>query len=301
MTGAERGFLLLSSCLGNPERRPLTVAQLRELAHRVREGERLPSDRELDREALQVLGYGGDLAERILGLLSEEELLDRYLRRGESKGCVPLTRVTAAYPPRLRGRLGLDSPGCLWAKGDLSLLEKPCVSLVGSRDLRRENRAFAEEVGLQAAKQGFVLVSGNARGADRTAQESCLAAGGQVICVVADELYRQEHREGILYLSEEGWDQPFSAQRALSRNRVIHGMGLCAFVAQCSMGTGGTWSGTRMNLRYGWSPVFCFADGSDAVRELEMLGAEPVEKAQLQGILDLVDTDGNLFDQTWTY
>ena len=40
--------------------------------------------------------------------------------------------------------------------------------------MRQENRTFAEEVGRQAALQGLTLVSGNARGADRAAQESCV-------------------------------------------------------------------------------------------------------------------------------
>ena len=39
--------------------------------------------------------------------------------------------------------------------------------------------AFAEAVGRYAARQGLTLVSGNARGADRAAQESCLAAGAE--------------------------------------------------------------------------------------------------------------------------
>ena len=37
MTGAEMGFLLLSSQLGNPDRKVLTTAQLRVLGQRVRQ------------------------------------------------------------------------------------------------------------------------------------------------------------------------------------------------------------------------------------------------------------------------
>ena len=47
MTGAERGFLLFSSHLGNPERKPLTTAQLRTLADRMRSAPRFSEDREL--------------------------------------------------------------------------------------------------------------------------------------------------------------------------------------------------------------------------------------------------------------
>ena len=36
LTGGERGFLLLTSCLGDPARKPLTAAQFRELTHRAK-------------------------------------------------------------------------------------------------------------------------------------------------------------------------------------------------------------------------------------------------------------------------
>ena len=57
MTGAERGFLLLCCHLGNPERKPLTVAQFRKLARRVRDSEKSPGDRELELSDLTKLGY----------------------------------------------------------------------------------------------------------------------------------------------------------------------------------------------------------------------------------------------------
>lgn len=297
MRPAERGFLLLSSQLGNPERRPLTVPQLRILAERMAALPRPSEDRELELGDLKALGYGGDFACRILGLLEERELLERYLHHARMRGCRPLTRISPGYPPEVRRRLGSDSPGCLWAKGDLSVLNGPRVSLVGSRELREENRRFAAEVGRQAARQGYTLVSGNAKGADRTAQESCLAAGGRVISVVADELQDKTERKNLLYLSEDGFDMPFSAQRALSRNRVIHALGEITFVAQCSFKTGGTWDGTVKNLRFGWSPVFCFDDGSEAAALLAQMGAQTVETDALGAFDSLQTPEFSFFDQ----
>lgn len=273
MNPREAGFLLLSSHLGNPNRNVLTTAQLRTLGNRIRNMDEPEFDRELEVRDFLALGYDRDAAERILSLLDEEDVLNWYLNRGRSRGCIPITRVSEGYPVHLRQKLGLDAPGCLWVRGDLSLLEKPAVALVGSRDLNPENRIFAEEAGRMAARQGLVLVSGNARGADKAAQESCLAAGGQVVSIVADELIRHLPRENVLYVSEDGFDEPFSAQRALSRNRCIHSLGQVTFVAQCSLHKGGTWGGTTKNLRFGWSAVACFDDGSKAARELEQMGA----------------------------
>ena len=297
MNAREAGFLLLSSTLGNPERKPLTTAQLRTLAQRMALMEMPQADRELTSGDLMAVGYGEEMANRILSLLADTQLLRHYLLRAKQAECVPLTRVSQGYPVTLRRRLGLDSPGVLWAKGDLSILEKPLIALVGSRDIAAPNTEFAAQVGREAARQGYVLVSGNARGSDRVAQDACLSAGGRVICVVADELSRPEHHPNILYLSEEDFDQPFTSTRALSRNRVIHALGEKTFVAQCALGMGGTWSGTVRNLKEGWSPVFCFYDGSEATTQLEQMGAGLVELQDLQVLQNLNETNPNFCEK----
>ena len=287
MTPREKGFLLLTSHLGNPHRPVLTTAQLRVLAERMRQSECTQPEREVTSADFSRLGYNREMSQRIARLLEEGQLLERYLRRGAQAGCIPLTRVSPGYPLILRQRLGLDSPGCLWSKGDLSLLRTPAISLVGSRELGQDNRVFAQQAGRHAAKQGLTLISGNARGADRTAQEACLEAGGSVISIVADELTKVEPREHVLYLSEDGFDEVFSAQRALSRNRCIHALGQIVFVAQAALRKGGTWDGTVRNLRFGWSPVACFRDGSPASLELEQMGAYLISAADLKDFAGL--------------
>ena len=287
MTAKEQGILLLTSKLGNVERKPLTVAQFRNLARRVSQMEKPKQSRELTEDDLVALGYDRNTALRIVTLLSEEEGLARYIQRGKRRGCYPISRASEEYPVIVRKRLGLDAPGCLWAKGDVSLLNRQAVALVGSRELNNANRIFAERVGREVAKQGFTLVSGNARGADRTAQQACLENGGSVISVVADELEKYPLAKNVLYLSEDSFDLPFSATRALSRNRVIHALGYITIVAQCSEQSGGTWDGTVKNLQNNWSPVFCFADGSATALELEQLGATAIAPEDLSHLTAL--------------
>ena len=296
MNPREQGFLLLSSHLGNPDRTPLTTAQLRTLAQRIRQMPPPIEDRPLEVSDLRKLGYGEEMAQRIVALLAEEELLAYHLRQGEKMGCVPITRVSPGYPRLLRSRLGDDSPACLWAKGDISLLETPGISLVGSRELHGPNREFAREVGRQAAGKGLILISGNARGADRAAQEAALEAGGSVISIVADSLSELRARERVLYLSEDDFDTGFSAQRALSRNRCIHAMGQLTFVAQSDLGKGGTWNGTVKNLRHGWSNVAVFRDGSEAARELEQLGAYLIGTDEIRDCTCITEKQLKLWD-----
>ena len=296
MTGPEQGFLLLTSTLGDPNRKPLTVPQFRELAKRIPLSDWKAESRDLEVSDLLQLGYERTMAERIVSLLAGINLLREYLHRAERFDCFPVTRFSPAYPLAVRKRLGLDSPGVLWARGDSGLLDQPMVALVGSRELREENWKFAVEVGRQAAEQGYVLVSGNARGADRTAQESCLASGGKVISVVADELWKQPLRENVLYLSEDDFEEGFSAQRALSRNRVIHALGIVTFVAQSSLHAGGTWDGTVKNLQNRWSEVYGFDDGSDAMAELSQMGLERIGINDLSDFYDLPKSQQNIFE-----
>ena len=297
MNASEAGFLLLTSPLGDPERKVLTTAQLRILAQRVRFGEKPLEDRDLTADDLLALGYRREMAEHILQLLAQEQLLRYYCQRGEREDCFPLTWASFGYPQRLKQQLREETPGCIWCKGDISLLMQPMVALVGSRDLSQRNLDFAQKVGSEAARQGYVLVSGNARGADQAAQNACLRAGGKVISVVADRLTDKPLRENVLYLSEDGYDLAFTAQRAISRNRLIHALTDRTFVAQSGLCTGGTWDGTVKNLRHDWSAVYVFADGSAAAQQLQQMGAEGVSLQQLQNFNTLPRQSYGLFEK----
>ena len=296
MTGPEQGFLLLTSQLGDPERKPLSVAQFRNLAKRALDTDREISSRDLEISDLQNLGYDLPMAERIFGLLSGGSHLREYLCRAEACDCFPITRLHPRYPVAVRCRLGLDSPGVLWAKGDVTLLNLPAVALIGSRELKDENRKFAEEAGWQIAKQGYVLVSGNAKGADKTAQTACLEAGGSVISVVADSLQKQPLTERMLFLSADDFDRDFSPQRALYRNHVIHAMASLTIAAQCTLGKGGTWDGILTNLKQGWNPVCIFDDGSDGAAEVQNRGATLITAKELCDLSVLAEQTVNFIN-----
>ena len=144
--------------------------------------------------------------------------------------------------------LGDDAPGCLWAKGNLELLSRPMISLVGSRDIMPRNLEFARELGRQAALQGFVLVSGNARGADRAAQSACLEAGGADV-----ETLRGRTHHGADALDVR---VPAALRAAVGvRDAVTEARSLAADVASGSHGVllGSVWcGGRRARVRRGW-------------------------------------------------
>ena len=281
MRPAEQGYLLLCCTLGQKNAEPLRLSELRALRRKMRDVSHKDEKRELSPEDLLALGYPEQTAERIVLLLQRRELLQDYLSLLSREKITPITCISEAYPDRLK-RLRDEAPAVLFAKGDVSILQNRGIALVGSRALRPDNAVFAATVGAQAAQVGYALVSGNAAGADRTAQEAALIAGGSVISFVADRLTKCCAEQNVVYLSEDGEDVPFSTFRALRRNAFIHALADRAYVAQCTYGRGGTWAGARQNLVHGYSPVYVFRDGSEGEKKLCELGAIPVETPEIR-------------------
>ncbi len=283
MTGGELGFLLLASHLGDPERKPLSPARLAALRRNMRLVTEKPTDGEVNEDFLRSIGCEAALAHQILQLLSQAALAERYVYAAEKKGFVCVTRKSSQYPRALVAAMGDYAPSVLWLWGDISLLDEPKVALVGSREIQGDSLDFAASVGRAAAKQGYTLVSGGARGADRAGQDACILAGGNVIVVLPDSLLdKRRPGKGLLYLCEDSYDLAFSSQRALSRNHIIHSLGLCTFVAQCGF-SGGTWSGTIANLKRNFMPVYAY-EGCRALHLLEDLGATAIGREKLDDL-----------------
>ena len=257
----------------------LSLAQARELSRRARAagiGEEDPF-RDVTVKDVRRLGYSEYEAGHIVSLLGRERQLDGYLLAAEKADVTVITRLDTRFPQRLREQLGARCPAALFCRGDLRLLQRPCISVVGSRHLASPGAQFAAQAGRLAAKEGFTLCSGDAMGADRTAQEACLRGGGSVLIFPATELVYCPARENVLYAAEGGFELGFSAQRALGRNRFIHAMGEKTLVAQTGFGKGGTWSGSLDNLQHEYSPLFVFDDKSEGARALCARGATPVQ------------------------
>ena len=271
-------MLLLCSTLGDESSRPLSYAQFRTLAERARALGPGGADlrRDLTAKDLTRLGYAPEEAERIEDLLSREAALHAYLSAAERRSIFPLTRITPGYPAALRALLGDRAPLVLFLRGEPSLLELPCISVVDSRQPNERTRGFARRIGALAAKEGFVLCSGGAGGVDTEAEDACLGGGGRVIVFPAGRLTDCRVDARVLYLTEGAYDVPFSAQRALARNRLIHALGERTYAAQPRMQTGGTWRGCTDHLHSISRPLFVFDDGSEAARALLADGASPI-------------------------
>lgn len=269
MREAERGLLLLCCALGE-EVEPLSRREYGQVMRLLENTGEKAAQGEVTVESLCILGLSRELAQRVFSLLERPHQPQRYLQARPDISV--LTRISPDFPQRLR-KLGEECPPAIFCKGDLSLLRQQAISVVGSRLLEERGAAFARYMGRLAAKEGYVLVSGNAVGADRAAQEACLEAGGSVISVIPDALERCPLRKKQLFVCDEGYEFAFSAARALRRNHLIHALGEKVFVAQCPKTTGGTWAGASDNLKRSLSPVYVLDDGSEGMGALRGMGA----------------------------
>jgi len=72
----------------------------------------------------------------------------------------------------------------LWCAGDTSIVEKPCVAVVGTRKVSKEGAARARRLARELAESAVVVVSALAEGVDTEALTAAMAAGGRVIGVI---------------------------------------------------------------------------------------------------------------------
>ncbi|MEB8387494.1 DNA-processing protein DprA [Rhodobacteraceae bacterium KMM 6894] len=125
-----------------------------------------------------------------------------------------------------------DPPPILWAMGDLGVLARPKIAMVGARNASSLGTRMARALASDLSKQGQVVVSGLARGVDTAAHIAALEGG--TIAVMAggvDVMYPVENT-GLandmlrcgLRLSEQPMGTIPQARHFPRRNRIISGL-----------------------------------------------------------------------------
>lgn len=130
-------------------------------------------------------------------------------RRSKSKYIPPRPSDSIMLSEALRGtgRIPETSQLNLWAggkdrgdlriffAGDLSLLTRPSVSIVGSRDASDGALAATQWLARKLVKAGIVIVSGLAYGVDTAAHTTAIRSGGKTIAVIGTPLEKASPSE----------------------------------------------------------------------------------------------------------
>lgn len=125
-----------------------------------------------------------------------------------------------------------DAPSVLTAIGDLSLMDRDTIGIVGARNCSAGGTKITRKLAAELSEKGFVIASGLARGID-TAAHGASIEGGTVACLAGgiDVIYPRENtglydqiKEKGLLLSEAPIGCKPVARHFPRRNRIISGL-----------------------------------------------------------------------------
>lgn len=139
-----------------------------------------------------------------------------------------------------------DAPPVLWAQGNVGLLARPMVAMVGARNASSLGLRMARRLAESLSEAGFVVVSGLARGIDAEAHAAALAKG--TVAVQAggvDVIYPVENTALAAQIAGQGCrisEQPMGmtpqARHFPLRNRIVSGVARAVIVVEAATRSG---------------------------------------------------------------
>lgn len=166
------------------------------------------------------------------------------LRAGRAFGAKLLLWGAPDYPQALMPLS--DAPPVLWARGNLDLLHRPMVAMVGARNASSLGLRMARRLAEGLGQGGQVVVSGLARGIDTAAHEAALDTG--TVAVMAggvDVTYPEENAELARQIAAKGCllsEQPMGlvpqTRHFPARNRIISGLSRAVVVVEAAARSG---------------------------------------------------------------
>ncbi len=180
---------------------------------------------------------------RPIKIASREEA-ERELAALKACGAEPLALTDKTYPRALAAIP--DAPPVLAVLGHPHLLERRAVAVVGARNASANGRRLAERLAADLGQNGYLVVSGLARGIDTAAHRGALASGtGAVVAGGIDVVYPEENRalyedikESGVVLSEMPPGTEPQARHFPRRNRIISGLSLGVLVVEAAPRSG---------------------------------------------------------------
>jgi DNA processing protein len=157
------------------------------------------------------------------------------------------------YPERLKEIY--DPPPVLWVRGEVRLLKRPSIAVVGTRHPSPYGSGIAEMLSRNLAARGLLIVSGMARGIDTAAHKGALTARKPTVAVWGtgvDVVYPKENKKlaeeilstGGAIVSELPMGTFPAPQNFPRRNRILSGLSIAVLVVEAAEN-----SGTRVTAR----------------------------------------------------
>lgn len=168
----------------------------------------------------------------------------REIEAAQDFGATFITSCDADYPRRL-AEID-DAPPLIAARGNLAVLTRPMIALVGARNASAAGLKFAERLARDLGDAGFVIASGLARGVDAAAHRASMSTG--TVAVLAggqDRPYPDENiplLDALLAAGAAVSEMPLGwtprAQDFPRRNRIISGLSLGVVIIEAAKRSG---------------------------------------------------------------
>lgn len=179
-------------------------------------------------------------------------------KQGRAAGARLVVHGQAEYPTALTDLS--DAPPVLWTLGDITLLNRSAVGMVGARNASSLGTRMARRLGQGLSEAGLTVVSGLARGIDSAAHEAALDGDGRTVAVMAggiDVIYPAEN-DGLARLidargcrlSEHPPGLEPQARHFPLRNRIVAGLCRAVVVVEAAAKSGSLIT-ARAALDYG--------------------------------------------------
>ena len=157
--------------------------------------------------------------------------------------CITIYDVN--YPDSLRTLR--YPPWVLFYEGNISLLKKQCITIVGSRELSDYGK-YVTELASSILSKKYVIVSGLAKGADASAHQAAILNNGYTIGVIGSGLgteyprcnipLYQKMKKNHLILSEYPYHTQIQKHHFVWRNRILAALGTACIVTSAKKRSG---------------------------------------------------------------
>lgn len=159
-----------------------------------------------------------------------------------------IDRKSPYYPIRLHDLY--DPPQCLYIYGDIHLLQKPMIAIVGSRNASPEGLKNAGLFAQALSKAGALIVSGLARGVDSAAHQAVIELGpnhctAAILGTGVDVVYPRQNIKLSRSITQQGLlvsELPLGAEPKAwhfpRRNRIIAALALGVVVIEAAEKSG---------------------------------------------------------------
>lgn len=286
ITKKTKAILLFTSYFGkesNKNLKPLSILEWNRFAHWLKMKSMSPED-----VLLHDVGIISDFSdktittERLYALLERKSSLAIALDKWSKAGVWILNRGDKNYPKLIKDKLRDNAPPIFFGIGNVDLLNKKYIGVVGSRDTNDQELNDTKRLALSITKNSYGIVSGAAKGVDESAMIGALEGNGYSLGYVADSLIKKSTsslfrqyiiNEKLCLVSPFNPEAGFNVGNAMSRNKLVYTQSDATIVMKSDV-KGGTWEGAKENLKKKWVPIWVVDNNANGNNGLVKMGAK---------------------------